>query len=113
MKKADFIIIAVVLALAGVILLANYVRVTLYAGNAPAVEMYVDGELYKKVYITNKERTIEVDTEYGKNTVKVHDGGVEIVEADCPDELCKGFGFKTEPGDQIVCLPHHLYIEIR
>lgn len=113
MKKSDIVIIAVVLILAGAILMANYIRSTVPEGNGLTAEMYVDGELYKKVPITKEEKTVEVDTKYGKNTVKIHDDGVEIVDADCPDQLCKGFGFNTNAGDQIVCLPHHLYIEIR
>ena len=113
MKKSDIVIITVVLALAGAIFMANYMRSIAPTSNGLAADVYVDGELYKSVSITKEEKTIEVDTDYGKNTVKVHDDGVEIIDADCPDKLCTGFGFKTKLGDQIVCLPHHLYIEVR
>ena len=113
MKKSDIIIIVVVLALAVGIFGVNYIRNAALEGNGLTAEMYVDGELYKKLPITKKEKTVVVDTKYGKNTVKVHDGGIEITDADCPDQVCKAFGFNTKPGDQIVCLPHHLYIEIK
>jgi hypothetical protein len=113
MKKFDIVVIAVVLVLAGAIFMANYARSIIPSSNGLRADMYVDGKLYKSVPITKEEKTIEVDKNYGKNTVKVHDGGVEIVDADCPDQLCKGFGFNTKPGDQIVCLPHHLYIELQ
>lgn len=113
MKKSDIVIITVVLALAGAILIGNYIRTLTPAGNGLTADMYVDGELYKSVSITKEEKTVEVDTDYGKNTFKVHDDGIEIIDADCPDKLCTGFGFITKAGDQIICLPHHLYIEIR
>jgi hypothetical protein len=113
MKKSDVIIIVVVLALAGIIVGANFVRGALLDGNSLTADIYVDGNLYKSVPITQKEQTVEVSTKYGKNTVKVHDDGVEISDADCPDKLCTGFGFQNKAGDQIVCLPHHLYVEVR
>ncbi|MGE5630421.1 MAG: NusG domain II-containing protein [Caulobacteraceae bacterium] len=112
MKKHDIVIIALILALAGVFLMVNYIRSTA-SGSVRAADVYVDGELYKSIPITKEEKTVVVVTDYGKNTVKVHDDGVEIIDADCPDKLCTGFGFKTGVGDQIVCLPHHLYIEVR
>ncbi len=113
MKKSDIVVIILVFALAGILLLANYIRSNAQAGSVMTADVYVDGELKKSISLTKEEKTIEIDTDYGKNTVKVHDDGVEIADADCPDKLCTGFGFKSKPGDQIVCLPHHLYIEVR
>lgn len=113
MKKSDIILIALVVVMAGVILLGGYIRSIAIAGDTKTAYVFVDGESIKKIPITVKEKNIEVDTDYGKNTIRVHDNGVEIIDADCPDGLCKGFGFKSRPGDQIVCLPHHLYVEVR
>ena len=113
MKKSDIIMITLVLILAGTILLSGHIRSIALAGDTKTAYVFVDGEVIESIPITSKEKTIEVETEYGSNTVKVHDGGVEITDADCPDRLCTGFGFKSKPGDQIVCLPHHLYVEVR
>lgn len=113
MKKSDITVIALVIVLAGVILMAGYIRSIALASDNKTAEVYMDGELIKSIPITKAESTFQIDTDYGNNTVRVHDDGVEITDADCPDKLCTGFGFKSKPGDQIVCLPHHLYIEVR
>jgi len=113
MKKSDITVIVIVFAVAAIIMLGGYVRSLALAGDTKLADVYVDGELKKSIPITKEETSVEMDTDYGKNIIKVHDDGVEIIDADCPDKLCTGFGFKSAPGDQIVCLPHHLYIEVR
>ena len=113
MKKSDFTIIILVVLLAGIILLGGHIRSIALTGDTKTAYIYVDGEIIRSIPVTIKENTINVDTDYGRNIVKVHDDGVEIIDADCPDGLCTRFGFKSEPGDQIVCLPHHLYVEVR
>ena len=44
--------------------------------------------------------------------VKIHDHGVEIDEASCPDKVCVHEGFITKPSESIVCLPNKVHIKI-
>jgi hypothetical protein len=113
MNKRDLILISAVLAIAGIISLFSYIRSSASTGSNLIVELYVDGAVYKSIPITEKEKAITVETSYGKNFLKIHDGGVEMTGANCPDQVCKGFGFIDKAGGIIVCLPHHLYIEIK
>lgn len=53
-----------------------------------------------------------VETSLGTNVVEVRDGAVAVVEADCPNADCVDQGAIDAPGRQIICLPHHLWIEV-
>lgn len=56
--------------------------------------------------------TLEVTTGLGRNVVVVEQGAVRITEADCPKGSCMHQRPISKPGEQIVCLPHQLWIEI-
>ncbi len=75
----------------------------------------IDGEFYKQIPLTGqiKEKRIQINTKEGSNTISIKDECIGVVEADCPDGICKTFGFISNIGETIVCLPHKLYIEIR
>lgn len=111
MKKNDIRIILAVLIVAGLFYIINQVRINNMNTDQLYVEISVDGELYKRVNI-NEEEEFRIDGTNGYNIVKVHDNGVEIVEADCPDKICVKTGFIDQVGKTIVCLPHKIYIEI-
>lgn len=53
-----------------------------------------------------------IRTEKGENTVVVSKGEVSITEADCDNLDCVHQGAISEPGRQIICLPHELWIEV-
>ncbi|MCY6484740.1 NusG domain II-containing protein [Clostridium aestuarii] len=116
MKKSDLIIVVLFLVIAITFFGFNKYRSNFIKQNSNQIyaEIYVEGNLYKSVPLSNdKEDIIEINTEDGKNIIKIHDDGVEITEADCFDEICVKTGFKKEVGETIVCLPHKLVIEIK
>ena len=47
------------------------------------------------------------------NTIVVHNHQIHIEEANCPDQVCVHEGWKSKPGQTIVCLPHQLIIELK
>ena len=55
---------------------------------------------------------IEVQTDWGTNTVHVEPDGVSVTYADCPDLLCVQQGKITTSAIPIVCVPHHLTVQI-
>lgn len=77
--------------------------------------VYVDGEPYKTVDLTAAAAPYEftVETEYGRNTVRVSPGAIEVSEADCPNQDCVKQGAISDGAIPIVCLPHHLVIEVK
>ena len=60
----------------------------------------------------SQDKTFRVETSYGVNVVVVRNGGVHIEGADCPNHDCMNQGSIDRVGEQIICLPHHLWIEI-
>ena len=104
MKKKDIILIVVILLIAGIM----YVAVQ-YAqwGQGTTVKITVDGKTYG-TYPIGKDKT----TSKGKNIVKIKDGYVEMKEADCPDKYCVKQGKIKHSGENIVCLPHKVVVDI-
>ena len=108
MKKRDFILIFVVLIVVAFSFGINYFSNTKSVEN---IEIYVDNKLYK-TYSINDEEEIKIANENGYNIVKIHNHGVEIIEASCPDKVCVHSGFITKPSESIVCLPNKVHIKI-
>ena len=74
----------------------------------------VDGEPVRTVDLTAAAVPYEftVETEYGSNTVRVSQGQIAVVDADCPNRDCVKQGAISDGAIPIVCLPHHLVIQI-
>ncbi len=109
MKKKDFILIFIVLLVIATTFGINYF---INAKSGENIEIYVDNELYK-TYSIDDDDEIKIKSEEGYNIVKIHDHGVEITEASCPDKVCVNSGFITKPSESIVCLPNKVHIKIK
>lgn len=48
----------------------------------------------------------------GHNTIRMEQGRIGVVDADCPDKICVRQGFITNGVLPIVCLPHRLSVVI-
>ena len=108
MRKKDFILIFVVsLIIAGAFGVNYFVNTK----NVDSIEIYMDNKLYKTYDINDKEE-IKIKSKEGYNIVKIHDKGVEIIEASCPDKVCIHQGFITKSSESIVCLPNKVHIKI-
>ena len=76
------------------------------------VEIYVNGNLYKKIPLKNHNEDIKIITDLGENIVSISNGKVKILNSDCKDEICVKDGYISKPGKQLVCLPHKLMVQI-
>lgn len=57
--------------------------------------------------------TVEtVTTSLGTNVIEVREGRVRVREADCPHQDCVEQGWIDSPSQEIVCLPHRLYVDV-
>lgn len=118
MKRGDLVLISVVLVAALIFLVPRWVEGN--NGNdseknhkSPLVAtITVDGQVYKTVELTKEEQIIEIKTDHGVNVLKVHDYGIEMMEADCPDQVCLSFGFIDKHNQSIVCLPNKVLVEL-
>lgn len=108
MKKKDVFLILIVVFLAGVGLLANKI---IQSGAGEKVEIYVDNKLYESCPI-DEDKVVKIDRDGHENIIKIHDHGVEMTEANCPDHVCVKTGFITKPEESIVCMPHKVSVKI-
>ena len=51
-------------------------------------------------------------TELGTNRVRVEHGSIQVVSADCPDQVCVDMGPISGGYVPIACVPHELVIDI-
>ncbi len=110
MKRGDFIVIGIIIFIAGGIFFATGKSVS--SSDTIAVVM-VDGKEYGRYYLEDmKQEVVEIKTEYGRNVLHFEDGSVHIHEADCNDKTCLKMGSISKPGEMIICLPNRLLIEV-
>ncbi|MBQ9155690.1 MAG: NusG domain II-containing protein [Eubacterium sp.] len=59
-----------------------------------------------------KDRPVVNTGDGWENILKIEDGRVSMVKADCPDKICVDHKPIRNVGETIVCLPHKLVVEI-
>lgn len=115
MKRGDILLIGLIVVIAAAFLVPRWFAgesSEKYHNETRIAKISVDGKLLRTVELTGEEQEIEIKTEYGYNLLKVHDYGIEMIDADCPDKVCYTFGFIERNGGTIVCLPNKLLVEI-
>ncbi|NMD44524.1 MAG: NusG domain II-containing protein [Clostridiales bacterium] len=83
--------------------------------NAKYASIYQDGVLLERIDLNAVVLAYTKKIEFsggGYNIIEVSPGGIEVIEADCPDQICVSRGRVTKSGLPIVCMPHRLMIEI-
>lgn len=109
MKKADFILIAVIVAVAGVLLFFLYV---VNSGSGDYVRIEVNGSVTETLPL-DTDATREIATvDGGTNTLVIEDGYAKMTEANCPDGLCTNHQKISRAGESIICLPHKVVVTI-
>lgn len=112
MKKGDLIIAIVVIIMMAFIGIGYLIYVNSMDNNR-YVNIYVDRKLYKSIQLDETvDLIVEVKTEYGYNKIHIHDNGVEVLDADCPNKDDVRQGFIKMPGIPIICVPNRLKIVI-
>lgn len=107
MKRMDWILILAVLVIAGAIYFF-YMSGAKAGGEAVIT---VDGEVYATLPLS-KDASLRVETEEGYNIVEIRDGYAMVTEADCRDGICENHRKISKNGENIVCLPHKMVVEI-
>lgn len=104
----DFIILISILLISFFIwlLLLRYSN-----SNANVVKIIVNGTLWGQ-YSLDTNQEIEVNTEYGHNTIIINDHSVFVSSASCIDKTCIKEGRINNSIQSIICIPNRLSIEI-
>lgn len=79
------------------------------------IEIQVGSQIYQRVAIKSNdfEKTIPIKSNLGLNVLKIYNGGVEMIEADCKNKVGINTGFISKAGEMIVCLPHQVLVQIK
>lgn len=105
--RNDAILIAALLILGGA--LALFLRLTRQEGGT--VRVQVDGETVMELPLSEDTRIVLGEGGH-TNTLVIADGAAQVVEADCPDQVCVNHGAIRYAGESIVCLPHRLVVSV-
>ena len=94
--------------------IAAFVLLKILAPAGDTVLIRIDGDVYKKISLSDVSVAydIEIESEYGYNKIHIAPDGVSVTEADCRDHICVKRGAIRQAGLPIVCMPHHLTVEI-
>ena len=109
MKKADLILIAVTVAVAGILLALLY-----GVNSAPGayVQIEIDGVVTETLPLdTNTAFEIITDGD-GKNLLVVENGKAKVTESNCPEDICRNHAEIHRNGESIICLPHRVVITV-
>lgn len=105
MKKNDWILVVVILVLAGI---GFFIYTNLGRQSAGIVKVTVDGELFG-TYSLEKEQEIEINN---TNYLMIKDRQVDMIGADCPDQICVEHKTISKNKETIICLPNKVIVEI-
>ena len=102
-KKWDFIIMALVLVLAGIIFAFFAPR-----GSGEYAVITKDGKQIYKVNLNSALRTYEIDNV----VIEIGNGHAAFVSSDCPDKVCIHSGKLSVAGQVAACVPNKISLTI-
>lgn len=109
MKKADFILIAVV---AVVVCLLVFFLYFVNSASGAYVQVEVDGKVTQTLPL-DTDTQVEIKTDDGgTNTLVIEDGYAKMTQANCPDGICVSHMKINKNGESIICLPHKVIVTV-
>lgn len=109
-KKADLIVIAVLLAASA----AGFAAYRFfYVKASPKAEIYYDSSLVQTVDLgAGADKRFSIPQ--NKNVVfhVTSDGKIRFEESDCPDKICIRTGWIGTVGESAACLPNRIIVKI-
>ena len=113
-KKIALIVSVVIILLFTGSLLAIYFM-NLNDNSFTYANIYQNNRLIKTINLSEVTEPYTFTVYYDDddyNVIQVRNGSIGIIEASCPDGLCKNMGFISGSSLPITCLPNHLVIEL-
>ena len=105
-RKADAAVIAVLLALAGVLMLLRG------GGKAPTAVILADGETLYEISLADVKEAYEIPLENGV-VIAVAPGEIRFAASDCHGQDCVRCGALTKAGQAAACVPNRTVIVLK
>lgn len=93
--------VLIIVSLAGIIFVEEILPKT------EDVSIEIEGKVRYR-YLLDTDRTLTVESSYGRLTVEVKDKRVRVFDASCPNKLCEHQGWITSGA--IICLPSRIAV---
>ncbi len=84
-----------------------FIREVLPGGRGVTIE--IEGKVAYK-YELDSDRSVKVESPYGRLTVEIKDHRVRVIDASCPNKLCEHQGWINRGA--IVCLPARISVVV-
>ncbi|AIS58848.1 Uncharacterized protein conserved in bacteria [Listeria ivanovii subsp. londoniensis] len=115
-RPFDFVIIVILILGSFLPLILFTVAEAKTAGDEVVAIVSQNGIVIREVTLTGHEGNEQFKikgkgTQY--NLMEVDDERIRIKEDNSPDQVGVMMGWKSKPGDTIVCLPHKVFVEIK
>ena len=98
------------------LLISGTAILAIYNQGAPGTvaNIYVDGQCIRSIDLDNvkEQEVFTVTCEAGYNEVCIEPGRICMTASDCPDQICVNTGWLADSAAPIVCLPHHVVIQL-
>lgn len=107
-KKNDLFLLTGII---GVALLIGLVSYFFIQKPGESVKITIDGKTYG-TYSLKEDQTIKIQSIHGSNMVKIQNGKVSVIQANCPDKICVEHYAISKTGETICCLPHKMVVEV-
>jgi hypothetical protein len=107
LKFGDFIVIALV---AGLILLLFSLT---YGFGESERQIEIMGNDIHEIIDVDTNRVVEVYGPVGRTVIIVEDGKAWVEDSDCREKICIKMGKLTRPGEQAVCLPNRVIVQMK
>ena len=112
MKKNDIVLLVTVLIMAAGLFFGVKIYGKLSTTENPVAVIKVDGKEYKRIDLLTDE-TIKIENDNGGyNVLKISERKADIIDASCPDKLCVHQKPAEYRGENLVCLPNKVTVEI-
>jgi hypothetical protein len=114
-RKLDRVTVLDILLVAALVFLPGWALVRSWhtAGGQAAAYVYQGGRLLG-VYRLDREQVVVVgDKAKPDMKLEVKNGGIRVVESNCPKGVCRHAGWVRTPGRSIVCVPNRVLIEVK
>ncbi|WP_203623795.1 MULTISPECIES: NusG domain II-containing protein [unclassified Lacticaseibacillus] len=118
-RPGDIIIIVLLLAASFIpyVVFARQQAAQSQPGSGRTLTAYVthNGKRVYQIQLTGHHGTSRYHYQAGNeyNDIVTTGDQIQIIDANCPDQVCVKKGRISKPGQTIVCLPHKLLVEIK